>query len=172
MFFFAVLCCWLSNLWFIVNIISINVMIWFSQLFYMLYWPSSLWITIELHSVLLNGFLLAHQIFFQKPEKKSPYDSTRMRIWWSFSIPKFCVFVPNPFLLPSPYCLNWRKLLPFVTRTFVGGGLSSHPVCLSNHLIYLRAGGVREELWQAVIAPPVRLKHRCMRIKPLDKQNF
>lgn len=43
-------------------------------------------------------------------EKKKPYNSSRIRIWWSFSILTFCAFMLNPFLLPSPCCLSWRKV--------------------------------------------------------------
>lgn len=69
----------------------------------MLCWPS--WLRIM---ILLNGFLLAHQILFQRTEKKGkkPYNCSRIGIWWSFNILTFCVFMLNP----SPCCLSWRKL--------------------------------------------------------------
>lgn len=72
----------------------------------MLCWPSWFGIT-----VLLNGFLLAHQILFQRTEKKRKtlqllQDKNLMVIRHSHIL---CVHA-NPFLLPSPCCLSWRKL--------------------------------------------------------------
>lgn len=123
----------------------------------MLCWPS--WLRIM---ILLNGFLLAHQILFQRTEKrgKKPYNCFRIGIWWSFNILTFRVFMLNP----SPCCLSWRKLSA-ISHKDVSGWRTQLTLCLLITSLDLSQGrGSEVKVWQAVVAWPIRLKYHCMRI--------
>lgn len=83
----------------------------------MLYWPSSLWITI-----LSSGFLLAHPILFQRTEKKkNPLQFLQDKNLMGIQQSEILCVHSNSILTAITLLPELEKTcLPFLTRTFCG----------------------------------------------------
>lgn len=97
-------------------------------LYVILSWLTLSYYWITSHFVKWVLFSLPHILLKNWKEHILP-SSPRIRIWWSFNILKFCVYVLNPFLQPSHNCLNWRNL-PAIFHKDICGQRTQLALCV------------------------------------------